>query len=183
MFTPLLLLASYSQISLKFLNLILVSVLGVPLELEGVSDPCGVLGEALPWFIKVFLFPVCGVLCCASVGRGGTTVEELFAAVHSSYSSWDTHVFTFIVFSKLPSQTSSSIKFTSLLIINFLVDGLESLKALESSLYPKNIHLFRCCPNYFLVDLGHVHMPHIQILSCEWQTTLFHYMLLLEICS
>ena len=38
-------------------------VLGVALELKGVVDPCGVLGEALPRFLIAIIFLSCGVLC------------------------------------------------------------------------------------------------------------------------
>ena len=106
------------------MNLGLLGVLGLPLELEGVFDPCGVIGEALPWFLKAIMFLACRVLCYACVHGGGDTMEELFSAINSSLSSCEIHVFTFIVFSKLPSQDSSSMNCTSLLIITFLVDGL-----------------------------------------------------------
>ena len=59
--------SSFSSISLKFLNFGLLILakdeLGVELEVNGVSELCGVLGEPLTRFSNVVVLLSCHVLC------------------------------------------------------------------------------------------------------------------------
>ena len=86
------------------------------------------LGEVLAWLCETVLLFVDGVACClpcyALIGVEGVTVDELLATINSSLSSCGMHALTLIVFSKLPSHASSSMNYTYLLIMTFLVNGL-----------------------------------------------------------